>query len=119
MAVVFTLLAFLLACGAEKKPDEVLEEDAMVRILMDIYITEEKVNRLAFTRDSTEKIFPLFKDRIYRNAKINDSIFVRSMEYYLAHPKKLERVYSAVIDSLTLREQALAADTTTNNVIPD
>ena len=114
--IVFIVL--LGACAQEQKPKQLLTDEQMVRVLMDIYLTEEKLTGLALARDSADKIFPLFKEKIYESAQINDTIFNQSMEYYLAHPKKLERIYTAVIDSLMLREQAVSLDTAKTHAIP-
>jgi hypothetical protein len=111
-------LALAFACAPEQKPTHILSDEEMVQVLMDIYLTEEKVNRLALPRDSAQKIFALFKERVMKNAHIPDSLFIQSMEYYMEHPKKLERVYTAVIDSLLLREQAVSLDTTRTDAVP-
>ena len=39
---------------------------------------------------------------------VSDSSFMRSMDYYMAHPEKLERIYTALVDSLSFRTQATA-----------
>jgi hypothetical protein len=36
---------------------------------------------------------------------IPDSILKKTYAYYLAHPKELEQVYDAVIDTLMLRDK--------------
>jgi len=38
---------------------------------------------------------------------IPDSILKKTYSYYLAHPKELEQVYDAVIDTLVLRDQRI------------
>jgi hypothetical protein len=124
MVGVFVLGLFLSigcqSCKEDKKPDEVLSKKAMVRVLTEIYLTEEKVGRMGITRDSIEEIFPLFKERIFAKAAITDSVFKMSMDYYMAHPEELEFIYTALVDTLSFRAQAAAvADTVTKkNVLP-
>jgi hypothetical protein len=111
-------LALAFACTAEQKPRNILSDEQMVQVLMDIYLTEEKVNRLSLPRDSAQKIFPLFKERVLKHAHISDSVFNQSMEYYMEHPKKFDKIYTALIDSLMLREQAVSLDTTATDAVP-
>ena len=76
---------------------------------MEIYVAENKISRVAISRDSIKKIFPQFEARILEKMNVTDSAFQRSMEYYLANPKKLEHIYTALVDSLNLKSQSTAA----------
>lgn len=96
---------FLIACGHKRRPEGVLSRQEMVKVLSEIYITEEKVNRLALKHDSTVKVFDRLKDRLFEKYETNDSTFKRSMNYYWGNPKELEAIYTALVDSLNLREQ--------------
>jgi hypothetical protein len=92
----------------------------MVRTLTEIYVVEEKVNRLGLIRDSSEKVFDSLRVRVFRNMPYPDSVFKRSLDYYTDRPKEMEVIYTALVDSLQLREQralsqpasAAATDTT-------
>jgi hypothetical protein len=37
-----------------------------------------------------------------------DSVFRKSLDYYMARPRTLEHIYTALIDSLNLREQRIS-----------
>lgn len=108
------------SCQEDKRPAEVLSKKEMVRVLADIYLAEEKVGRMGITRDSVEKLFPLFKERIFAKAEVQDSVFKKSLDYYMAHPDELEFIYTAVVDTLSFRAQAAAVADTVNkkNVLP-
>jgi len=108
------------SCKEDRKPAEVLSKKEMVRVLTEVYLTEEKVGRIGITRDSVEKIFPLFKERIFAKANIQDSVFKKSMDYYMAHPDELEFIYTALVDTLSFRAQAAAVADTVNkkDVLP-
>lgn len=77
----------------------------MVSTLTDIYMVEEKVNRLGLVRDSAEKVFDSLRVRVFRNSPYPDSVFKRSLDYYTDRPKEMEMIYTALVDSLQLREQ--------------
>ncbi len=79
----------------------------MVAALTEIYLSEQKVNRLGIPRDSAEREFERFKQVIFKNIGISDSIFKRSFDYYMDRPAEMEEIYTALVDSLSLREQRL------------
>ena len=93
-------------CTNEKAPVGVLSEPEMVSILTDIYLAEEKAGRAMTPFDSAKKMFPRFEKRVFEKAGIPDSVFKKSMEYYMTQPKKLEHIYTALVDSLSLKSQS-------------
>jgi hypothetical protein len=101
----FALIFLLPACAPDKTPAGVLSEQEMVKILAEIYLAEEKTERAGIPYDSARKIFPKFEAKIYEKMSVSDSVFLKSMEYYKAHPKKLDYIYSALVDSLNLQAQ--------------
>jgi hypothetical protein len=103
------LIAFLLiaGCTIERKPDAILSEAEMARVLTEIYINEEKVVKLNLRRDSAEKIFEMAEPILFKKIGVSDSVFRMSFEYYVERPKQLELIYTAVVDSLNLWEQKL------------
>jgi cAMP phosphodiesterase len=100
-------ILLLIRCKNEEKPVQLLSEAEMSRVLMEVYINEEKISRLNLNRDSTEKIFELAKPYIFKRIGVSDSVFFESYNYYVAHPEELDKIYAVVVDSLNLREQKL------------
>jgi hypothetical protein len=100
------LFLYALACQQEQRPKGILSEKEMVSVLAEIYLVEEKVGRMGIARDSIDKIFYQFKNRIFSNVGVSDSVFIRSMNYYMEHPDKLEQIYTALVDTLSFRAQA-------------
>jgi hypothetical protein len=45
------------------------------------------------------------KERVFAEAAVSDSVFRRSLDYYMERPRELERIFSALVDTLQLREQ--------------
>ena len=80
----------------------------MVKVLSELYLTEEKVNKLSLNRDSATIVFNYFNDEVFRKLGTTDSVFRRSMDYYMERPKEIEKIYAALIDSLNLQEQRLS-----------
>jgi Domain of unknown function (DUF4296) len=98
---------FVLACANEKKPARLLSEAEMTRVIIEIYVNEEKINRLNLRRDSAEKIFTLAKPYIFKKIGVSDTLFRESLDFYAANPVALEKIYAIVVDSLNLMEQRL------------
>ena len=97
---------FLIGCsGKQARPKEVLSTAQMVEMYSEMYLAEEKVNRLALPRDSAEKVFKTIEQKVFEKMKVEDSVFRLSINYYMNHPKEMEQIYTAVVDSLNLREQ--------------
>jgi hypothetical protein len=119
LAVVVVVLALFSACKKEdKRPVGILSEPKMVHALIEMYLAEEKVETLGISYDSIPKLFPKFEERVFTKLNIPDSVFKKSLEYYRNDPKKLEVIYTAVVDSLSLKAQALSV-IPKSNAVPD
>lgn len=99
------LLLILFGCKEEKRPEGILTEPQMVEVLRHMYLSEERLNQVAIPYDSMGKLLPYVKSKVYEKAGVSDSLFRVSMQYYMAHPKQLEYIYTALVDSLGLEEQ--------------
>lgn len=102
--VVIVALFLTVACG-EKRPADVLSKGEMVEILEEVYVAEARLNQLALPRDSAKLLASVMSHRIYSAAGVTDSAFQRSLDYYMARPAELEEIYTALVDTLQLREQ--------------
>ena len=102
------LFAVLLAFSCQKsarKPDDILSQEDMVKVLSELYIAEEKVTRLTLQQDSAQQVFELFRDKVFEITGVPDSVFKKSFNYYMDHPIEMETIYAVLVDSLQLREQ--------------
>lgn len=90
---------------AEKTPEGILSKQEMVQIMEELYIAEEKINHLALSRDSSKRVFTEIEAMVFENAAVEDTVFRRSFDYYMEHPKEMEFIYTALVDTLQLREQ--------------
>jgi hypothetical protein len=97
-------VATLAACG-DKKPEGILSRHEMVKVMEELYIAEEKINHLALSRDSSKVVFEVIKGKVFEDAAMTDSVFRKSFDYYMEHPAEMELIYTALVDTLQLREQ--------------
>lgn len=108
-------LVWLLMCTFScKQPDDtkakgILSRQEMVSVLTEIYLAEEKVNRLTLPRDSAEVVFRLMEGKVFEMAGVPDSVFTASLNYYMDRPEQLELIYTALVDSLQLKEHRVSA----------
>ena len=95
----------LTSCHNKEKKAGILSRDEMVKVMTDIYVAEHKVTRLALKPDSSKIVFNKMKDRVFNQAGVPDSVFRKSFDYYVDRPLELEEIYTALVDSLNLKEQ--------------
>lgn len=105
-------LFFLLAACIDQKgtPDGILSKQKMVDFLIDLHIIEARLNTVRFPQDSVKLFFPDIEKELFEKHNITDSIYFVSYQYYLENVKEMEEIYTAVVDSLSIRERILNAD---------
>lgn len=101
------IVVLMLACSREKRPDGVLSEEDMVKVLIDIHLTEGFVQSLPIPYDSSKKLYPVLEKEIFEKHEISDSLYLHSLQYYLRDAIKMEELYARTIDSLTLIEKRM------------
>jgi hypothetical protein len=102
-AFAFLLLTF--SCSQDDAPGDILSEDTMVNIIVDIHLTEGLVQSLSIPYDSSKVLYPILEKRIFEKYGIPDTVYVKSLEYYLSDVHKMEYLYERAIDSLSVREK--------------
>lgn len=101
---ILAALTGLMSCDPGK-PADILSRDEMVQIMEELYVAEEKVNQLALSRDSAKQVFKFMDKKVFESAAVSDTVFAKSFDYYMEHPKEMELIYTALVDTLQLREQ--------------
>ena len=101
--VVISLLS-LYSCKKAGRPDDVLSQEELADLMVEFYLAEGKINSLGIQRDSAMKLFLPFEQSVMTKKKVSDETLSRTYRYYLDHPLEFEKVYDAVIDTLSLRE---------------
>jgi hypothetical protein len=99
----------LLGCVTENKPPEnIMTRQEMIDFLIDLHIVEAKISMSRIPYDSIKLFFPEVEDSLYRKHQISDTLYKKSYQYYLKNITLMEEIYSAVVDSLSLRERILS-----------
>lgn len=99
-------LLVLDGCSSKpKRPAGILSRREMVDVLEEVYIAEAKIGRMGVPGDSADRVFEIFKKKVVEKTNVSDSVFQRSFDYYKHRPQEMELIYTALVDSLNLREQ--------------
>ena len=107
--LVIMIILGLSCCRKKQVPEGILTQDQMVSVMSELYVAEQKISTLGVKRDSLALIFDVMKDKVFAKAGVTDSVFRKSLNYYMDHPRDLETVYISLVDSLNLREQRASA----------
>jgi ATP sulfurylase len=104
---ILALLLFLIplvSCDRNSPPPGILSEDEMVNVLIDIQLTEGIVSTLPIAYDSSHVLYSLLEKDVFEKHAVQDSVFTKSLLFYLEDAAKMDRIYSRVIDSLSAHE---------------
>ena len=99
-------LILLFACAeTEEKPERLLTKEQMVGILTDIHIAEAKANRTSLrSYDSLQIMYKAYENDVLKKHKTDSTTYRQSYKYYLEHMQEMDEIYTAVVDTLSLRE---------------
>ncbi len=103
------LLNFNFACQkAEFTPDKIISSQTMTSILIEMHLAEAYIIESRFKiEDSARVAFKQMEKEIFKKYNTDSSRYARSYQYYALNIEKLDKIYSAVVDSLSERENQL------------
>ena len=101
--MIVTLFAF--SCiKPEEPPPNVIPKDTMTQVLIDIHLAEAKVAVRNLSPDTAQMLYEIHKRKIYQDYKISPERFKESFDFYSRNLNEMDKIYEAVVDSLSLRE---------------
>ena len=108
--IIAVAIGFLIFQGCSRReesvPKEIISPDSMVAILVDVHLAEAAANMNRINdvqRFSAPELYPV----IYKSHHTDSITFRKSFDYYLDHPKKLDKIYEQVISELSRRESEI------------
>jgi hypothetical protein len=108
--IIFIALS-IFACQEDKLKNDILPPATMSNILIDIHIAEAKVNHIGIgNRDSSSATYVAMENQILKKHKVAKKKYIKSFRYYNSRPKEMDEIYTAVIDSLNVRQKLLKMD---------
>ena len=100
----FTICMIIGCSSSDQIPDPLLNEVVMSNILLDVHLLESKINTLGKKGDTSFQIYDHFEKLILEKHGVDSLVYTQNLAYYMQHPSLFENVYTAIVDSLLLRE---------------
>ena len=109
MRLRFILLTFWLsACGSDNKPENLIPQDKMAKILVEIHILESQINNIHFQHeDSAVFVYQKKKFELMKPFEVDTATFKVSLKYYLLNPDKMKEVYVEVKKILEVKKKVI------------
>ncbi len=87
--------------GSGKEPENLIDEDKMVKVLTDVHLAEAKISKLGLrTSDSSTIVYKRLERDIFRKWAVDTAAYTQSYIYYSSDPEKLTRIYEQVTKNL-------------------
>ncbi|WP_345160107.1 DUF4296 domain-containing protein [Pontibacter saemangeumensis] len=112
----------LLSCQQqnEDKPENMIPQQKMVRILADIHTAEAQLERNVSYPDTALVMFADQQTDILKKHGVGKQAFKDTYRYYLTHLEEMDKLYEMIVDSLSVREskaEAIKAKTDTTKAV--
>ena len=99
------IILTVVSCKKEEKlPEGYMDQTQMVAFLIDLHTAQGAVQNLKLLPDSAAFLFNAYERKILNDHQVVDSMFYLSYSWYLDHPDEMHNIYTAVVDTLSLRE---------------
>lgn len=102
MNLSLVLFAFMLFNCESKKAS--IDEETFIRIMIQIHTAEAKASHSMLMADSSRYFYKKEEDKIFEKFGVTRDQFKESYRFYAKNPKKLDDLYTSIVDSLSLRE---------------
>ncbi|WP_017731815.1 DUF4296 domain-containing protein [Nafulsella turpanensis] len=105
LLLLVTLLTTACSNNADK-PENVLSQETLVRVMADLQLAEAKVKNLRVSTDSARQLFSIYELQIFEEWNISPEQYTESYEYYLNEYDEMSDIHAALIDTLSRRQKA-------------
>jgi len=104
------VLLFVASCTekTEEAPSYVIPRNKMINLMVDLHIVEASISTKNLPYDSAELLYSKFEKEIFKKHHTTDSMYRKSFEYYSANPETFNKMYTVIVDSLTMKESRRA-----------
>ena len=101
------LLTGLVSCDKLpiEKPENLISEKEMIKMLVDIHIAEATFNHMRYDSLIKKSSSTDFYYSILDKYQIPDSVFEKSFVFYASTPRQFEKMYQDVMNKLSETEQ--------------
>jgi len=89
-------LVLFMGCKEEIKPT--LSDEKLVNVLTDLHLAEASM--LTLNKKLKDSMHVIYYEQVFEIHQVQDSIFFKDLEIIRKDPKKVEELYTRVIDNL-------------------
>lgn len=106
--ILFSLLLLCFcACNHEPKPDNLIDEDRFVPLLVDIHLADGYLSTKSQMPDSLAYRGNGLYKAIFLRHHVDSVQFKKSYQYYAVHLEQLDKIYKAVLAQLTAKNDSI------------
>jgi hypothetical protein len=107
---IFLLAFWLTACGSDDKPENLIPQDKMAKVLAEIHILEAQINNVHFQHeDSSVYVYQKKKFALLKTFDLDTATFKVNLKYYLLNPDKMKEIYVEVKKNLEAKKKVIEA----------
>lgn len=88
-------------------PEDVLDKDKMIEVLLEIHVLEAKVQKLYISQDSSELLYKHYEKMLFDDLGITQEVYDKSLIYYVDNSEILGKMYNQIVDSLMLQQSTV------------
>jgi hypothetical protein len=103
-------MALLPACkneGGTKRPEGILTQRQMINIQAGVHQTEAEISIRRMDFPVAKPTFDKCLDSILKTQRTDTGAYRRSFSWYAENVEEMDKVYQAVVDTLSLRESKM------------
>lgn len=109
--IYLTISLFLLGCTSKKKqeevivPKDILPQDSMVMVLTQVHLVEAAIfikQQQGLNQD--KRLVKQYYSHLFMTLDVDLIRFKESLKFYSFHPNEMEKIYSEVVNELSIIE---------------
>jgi hypothetical protein len=106
IVLIFLFAAYACSKPPVKKPQNLVDKDRMIDILVDVHLAEAAFNSRRHRDTVVGKSSSAdFYYSVLQKHEVKDTIFEKSLVFYASQPRQFEKMYRQVMNQLTEIEQ--------------
>ena len=98
---------FLVACHSGSVPDNLIEEDKFVPLLVDVHLADGYLSSKSQISDSLSYRGNGLYATIFKKHHVDSVQFKKSFQYYSIHLEQMNKIYQEVVDRLKVKSDSI------------
>lgn len=103
----FTFLSCAGENGQNETPENILDEDKMISVLIDLHIADSVLELEKTPKDSAAIKLASYQDQILQKHNVEKTKYEKTLKYYKNNPAKFEKLYEKLLQKMNIMESEL------------